>query len=287
MDTIVYLEYVKKWEAFGKYACDYSLREHFLEDYRVIRVCIRENIPESMKTGLCRGKKYPNRISGFWNFVFLFGRRLKRSFQTYEQNRKRKLMGKQLGSEVAQMLKPSDEVWVCRDESDAGDMWFNEIFPFAEFTHFMRREWIFRLLPAAFGCHFVVLGNADCLEEVFWKLASQMKSVLWIAPDQLAGEEIEDFAEEFYQETGLAIRLRYLPAHRVYGQMVIPEHEVREPVTILDFTTGKHIVRFYPKKGSVWMDMASEREKERRICARDLSCELISLRKQWKKLPFA
>ncbi len=282
MDTIIYLGYVKN-EASTVGGCSYTLKEHRLQDYRVIKLLVQEQVPIIVDRQNCS----KNFVRRFGRSVVALGQRMKYRYELRMQDRARKLMVEGLRQELAAMLEDTDDVQLCYDEAVGRDLWVRRLLPFREFEDYLQKEWVYRLLPEATNHHFVVFGKVSCVEEVFWKLAPHMKSLLWVVPDRTAEEEIEDFAEEFYQETGLAIRLQFLPANTSYGQLTIGNSSVREPVNILDFTGGKHIPRFEPPKGSVWLDVASDGDKERRICARGLPCKLISLRKQWKKLPFA
>ena len=206
-------------------------------------------------------------------------------FHKRRQNLTRRDVGEKLRRELLTCLQERDVVCLCYDESVPEDSWVRRILPFQEFDGFLQRDWVFRLLQQA-GCHhFMVLGDAPYIKEVLWLLAPRMKSLFWIPPDRAAEEDLEDFAEEFYQETGLAIQLQFLPLEAGYGQLVIPDCLFRESLNILDFTEGKYIPRFMPPAGSVWLDMASSRDKERRVLARKLPCSFVSLRKQWKNEP--
>ncbi len=291
MDTIVYLSYVKKSETGDSRECSYVLKEHKLGDYRLIKVCVKEKLSEENMTFLEKssfGKKCSkSSVREICFDLFSLGKRLRCRRSRRQQGSRRRAMVEELKQELASLLEERDEVYLCVDENVGRDCWIRSILPFEEFDAYLKREWVYRLMEEACHPHFVVLGDVPYSKELLWKLAPRMKSLLWIAPDRAVEEELEDFAEEFYQETGLAIHLQFLPADTTYGQYAIPDYLVREAVNIVDLTEGKHIPCIQPAKGSIWFNCAPNLDKERRIEARRLPCRVISLRKQWKKVPFA
>lgn len=298
MDTIVYLSYVKKIETDDGGECKYALKEHTMQDYRLIKVLIKEQFPEAdevfSETKSIWGKMC-NKLT-LWSKpfvrgrsfdIFALGRRLRCRRQRRLQEQTRHRMSEALKQELAICLEERDDVYLCFDDTVGRDSWIRSILPFREFDAYLERDWVYRLMEEAGHPHFVVLGDVAYSKELLWRFAPYMKSLVWIAPDRAAEEELEDFAEEFYQETGLAIRLQFLPMDTTYGQFVIPEYMVKEAVNIVDLTEGKHVPRFEPPKGSTWLCCAADSDKEHRIEARRLSCSVISLRKQWKNAPFA
>lgn len=298
MDTIIYLSYVKKNKTGLPGECRYVLQEHRIQDYRLIKVRVEEwfaeadRIPSGTKSvsGKIRNKFswWSKPFAGGRSFdVFAVGKRLRCRRLRRLQEQVRHKMSEQLRQELAACLNERDEVFLCFDETAGKELWVRSILPFDEFDAYLRRDWVYRLLEEACYPHFVVLGDVPYSKELLWRLAPCMKSILWIAPDRSAEEELEDFAEDFYQETGLAIRLQFLPADSTYGQLVIPEYQMKEAVNIVDLTEEKYIPRLETPKGSIWFNCASNLDKERRIEARRLSCRVISLRKQWKNTPFA
>lgn len=274
MDTIVYLEYVSHDVQDRHETCDYILKEHLIQDYRLIKVQVWETL----------GQRMVRRAR--WD-VFSINKRLQKRRKERLKHQNRSYMSGQLRLELAEYLEERDEVFLCYDESVKADSWVRDILPFSEFADYLQWDWVVRLLPKACNHHFLVLGDVPCIKEVLWELAPRMKSVSWVAPDLVAEDLLEDFAEDFYQETGLAIRLEFLPTDITYGQLVIPDDFVKEAVTVLDFAEGKHIPHYCPPKGSLWLNMTADRDKERRIRVRGLKCEVISLRKQWKNAPIA
>lgn len=290
MDTIVYLSYMQN-KAGDSNSCSYVLKEHKFRDYRLIKILVQEKFVEEERAFSkknvfgAKGGKLSCRKTNF--DFWALGERLRCRRNRRQQERQRRTMKEELRRELASRLEERDEVYLCWDETADRDSWIGNILPFREFDEYLKREWVYRLMEEACNSHFVVLGDVVYSRELLWTLAPRMKSLLWIAPDRAAEEELEDFAEEFYQETGLAIHLQFLSADTTYGQLVVPDYLVREAVNIVDLTEGKHIPRIQPVKGSVWLNCSANLDKERRIEARRLSCRVISLRKQWKKVPFA
>lgn len=235
----------------------YELQRFEPEDYQFIRVSIAEPQEE------IRGPR-------FW--------------REHRKRRARADLTSRIREELVSFLDGYGDNMLFYEDSPAADDWLREVLPLPEFEGYLQRTWVRRLLSRAVNPHFVVLGNVPYLHELLGELAPRMKSVLWIAPDLTYQEQLEEFAEDFYQEYGLAIRLYFLPDNGTYAQMRIPEDRYREPVTVLDFTGDKYIPSFEPLEGSVWLDMASVLEKERRIEARRLKAAYISLKKQWRDL---
>ncbi len=187
--------------------------------------------------------------------------------------------------ELAELLDEMGDSFLLYEDALPQNSWVRGLLPLPEFDAYLQPKWIRKLLPSAVHDHFVVLGSVPCLKELLCELAPRMKSLLWVAPDLTYQEMLEDFAEDFYQEYGLAINLHFLPVGGTYGQVRIQDNRYSEPVNILDFTEEKYLPVFSPPAGSVWLDMASVYEKERRIEARRLQVRYVSLKKLWEGQP--
>lgn len=270
MDTIIYVSYAHRNMTDIP---EYELKEHLFEDYRVLRLKVWEKPPER-EGGKSRGGT-PFFRADLLIRQFYYRYRQKRLWNRFLQN---------LKNDVGSVLSQRGENYICFDAGVGKNCFVRSLFSLPEFDEFMQAKWVQQLLPHAVCTDFVVLGDGVALKQILWEMAPYMKSLWWIAPDPAAEDLLEVFAEEFYQETGLAIRLEFLKAGTTYGQLVVPDGVVSKPVNILDFTDDKHIPGLYPPPGSVWLDMSSREEKERRIRARGLSCDFVSLRKQWKNL---
>ncbi len=248
-----------------------------LQDYQLIRVTIRETLPK-----FSEGPGERRRTSGAGHpfRTLLTQLRSRRSNRILEQVRAG--MQSALYAELAPLLDDRGDNYIVYADNLPSES-FAGLLPLPEFDDYGRPKWIRRLLTYAVHADFIVLGDAPCLHEMLCELAPRIKTLLWIAPDLTAQEQMEDFAEDYYQEYGLAINLRFLPHDSTYGQVRIPDRQFRAPVNILDFTGGKYLPDFCPPEGSVWLDFASLTEKERRIEARRLKVCYVSLQKLWRK----
>lgn len=277
MDTIVRLCYQTEPQTSGahrhrrKPECTCHLEAVPLQDYRLIRVTICGPLPETA------GKRERGPGEGFWR-----GGNVRRSDRS--RKRCRAELQAALCGELAPLLDDyGDNYLVFGDNLPPKQ--FGGLLPLPEFDAYDNPKWIRRLLVHAVHPDFIVLGDIPCLQALLCELAPRMKTLCWLAPDLTAREQMEDFAEDFYQEYGLAINLQFVPDGNTYGRMCIPAQQFRTPVNVLDFTGEKYLPAFCPPEGSVWLDFASLPEKERRIEARRLKVSYLSLQKQWRKSP--
>lgn len=164
-------------------------------------------------------------------------------------------------------------------DNPAAKVW-QKLWKWKEFDLYTELSWVRLLMPFAVNHHFVVLGSAPCVPEILTQYADRMKSLRWIMDEtygEAHSEELEDFAEEFYQEQGLAVtieRVQNLGTFRL---------NCAEPSNILDFTGEDRVLAGETGKGSVWLDMCSSEEKCRRFTQRGAGIKYISLREKWRK----
>lgn len=277
MDTIVYLCYKHraiKQEENSQSFCSYDMTEHIRKDYRVIKIRIVE----------C--EETPVELSEPSHLHVLARMRRKRSKrkQRERQQEARQKAVQAIQQELVALLQEWDENMLCYDGAVPQDCWVRRILPFWELQEFTEHKWVERLLEEGRGHHFIVLGESSCIKQILWELSSRMKSLLWVIAAQGHEESLEEFAEEFYLETGLAMQLQIVPEKTSYGRYRLPGSLSQEPVTVLDFLVDNRLPDLQLPKGSVWLDMTSNEDKERRIVARGWTCKVISLRKQWKNL---
>lgn len=157
-------------------------------------------------------------------------------------------------------------------------MW-RDCFPVPEFGGYGRLFWVERLLPKAPLPHFVILGTSPDIHEVIERLAHRMKSLRWILLEEDCGQEQLDFVEDFYTEYGLAVTLQPLDAGETYRRMRLV---CGTPVNVLDFTGEPHINLSEVAEGSIWLDMMSVEEKQRRIVGRGVGIVYHSLKEEWR-----
>lgn len=171
---------------------------------------------------------------------------------------------------------------VLLDDNPVAEIW-KRVWKIREFTAYTESQWVWQLMPFAVNHHFIVLGEASCIPELLRQSADRMKSLRWVVDETYArvhSEELEDFAESFYQEQGLAVTIE--PVQGKYGFEKL--HSVcREPSNILDFTGEDNISARWAAKNSIWLDMWSSEEKCRRIARRSGEIKYISLREKWRQ----
>lgn len=175
-----------------------------------------------------------------------------------------------------------DNFLVCMGRASQGSD-ARRLVPLPLFDKYLERQWAQRLLPYGICHHFIILGTAPYLPQMLGRMAPRMKSLLWILPDHSHARMLEDFTEDFYQEYGLAINLRYLPINESYGQFRMEGDLGKEPLNVWDFTGDRHVPNIIPAPGSIWLDMASMEEKEKRVAVRMPGVTYLSLKKQWRQ----
>lgn len=152
-----------------------------------------------------------------------------------------------------------------------------------EFAGFMELQWARLLMSHAVCPHFVVLGEAPCIPQLMDQYADRMKSLRWIVNEacwETQREELEDFAECFYQEQGLAVTIERVQGKGAFEKL---RPACKEPANILDFTGEDKVSAGWAEKGSIWLDMGSSEEKCRRIVQRNSELQYYSLRERWRQ----
>lgn len=175
---------------------------------------------------------------------------------------------------------PSRNRETCADgEAPVLPLLWQKHFQGKAFRGYAQQFWVEQLLPQAAQPHFVILGTAPCLFHVIEKCADRMKSLRWILPETDCDEDLLGFVEDFCTEYGLAIMLEPLQsaAELKRLRLVCPE-----PVNVLDFTGEAYMAVSDLPKGSVWLDMLSVEEKQRRVIARGTGITYVSLKEKWK-----
>ena len=171
---------------------------------------------------------------------------------------------------------------VLMDDNPVAGMW-GKVWQTGEFTAFTELQWVQQLMPFASNHHFIVLGMAACIPELLQQYAERMKSLRWIIDEAYArthSEELEEFAENFYQEQGLAVTMEQVPGRYGFERL---QPVCKEPSSILDFTGEDKVAAGWAAKGSIWLDMWSSEEKCRRITQRNTGIQYFSLREKWKQ----
>lgn len=152
-------------------------------------------------------------------------------------------------------------------------------FEWREFADYTGRFWVEQLMPEAALPHFVILGTAGCIPELLGKYARGMKSLRWILAEADRTPELEEFVEDFYIESGLAVSLQILPEPKEFKRLQLV---CALPSNILDFTGEPGIGTCGVAEGSIWLDMRSVEEKRRRILGRGPGISYFSIKEKWK-----
>ena len=147
------------------------------------------------------------------------------------------------------------------------------------FRGYAQQFWVEQLLPQAVHPHFIILGTAHGLFDMIEKWAGRMKSLRWILQETDCDEELTGFVEDFCTEYGLAIMLEPLQGAAALKRLRLT---CPQPVNVLDFTGEAYMAVSDVPRGSVWLDMFSVEEKQRRIMARGTGITYVSLKEKWK-----
>lgn len=171
---------------------------------------------------------------------------------------------------------------VLSGDNPVAELWRRE-WKTEEFKGYTELRWIQPLTSHITGPHFIVLGTASCIPQLLQQCADRMKSLRWIVEEaymQTHREELEDFAENFYQEQGLAVTIEQVQGRHGFERMQL---FCREPVNILDFTGEDKVAAGWAAEGSIWLDLWSSEEKCRRMVQRNAGIHYFSLREKWRQ----
>lgn len=165
-----------------------------------------------------------------------------------------------------------------------GDEWlageWKRFWNIPEFRDYKEFRWVKPLLTQAEGPDFILLGTAPCIPLVLQHCARRMKSLHWYLREEDCTEEVQEFAEDFYIEYGLAITMQPLGGRNPFRTMGLKS---KEPVCVLDFTEEEKIFAAELAEGSIWLDFSSAEEKGKRIRRLASGVRYDSLKQQWKR----
>ncbi len=147
------------------------------------------------------------------------------------------------------------------------------------FQDYTRLRWVTPLLDGVCAANFIFLGASDCAFELLELCSPKMKSLRWILQEQEDSPEIQDFAEDFYEEYGLAITFQFLSG-KPFRTLRLAS---REPVCVLDFTEEKNVSAGELAQGSVWLDFRSIEAKDRRLQRLAPGVCYRSMKKFWSR----
>lgn len=169
--------------------------------------------------------------------------------------------------------------FLSRGEEWLAGRW-KEFWNIPEFQDYREFRWVKPLLTQAKGPCFILLGTAPCIPLLLPQCARRMKSLHWYLREEDCTEEIQEFAEDFYVEYGLAITMQPLEGRNVFRTLRL---ESKEPVCVLDFTEEEKIFAGELAEGSVWLDFSSVEEKGRRVQRLAPGVRYDSLKRRWKQ----
>lgn len=224
-------------------------------------------------------------------------RRLKLQQQEYMQQmqeyeeRRRELAGsiRQLREEVFSEVERAggmDDICCVYEDSlrfltegggEAALCW-KQVWDIREFGDYKKLRWVLPLLEYAEYSDFILLGMADCIPEMLEKLARRMKSLRWYLDREELEEKAQDWAEDFYEEYGLAVTMQGLTGRNAFRQLKL---QSGTPVCVLDFTEEGTVYAGSLARGSIWLDFASADEKAGRMCRQAPEVCYMSLKRYW------
>ncbi len=170
-----------------------------------------------------------------------------------------------------------------RQDRDIGEelagIW-REYWRVPEFEEYLELRWTEPLLVYARLHHFVALGTAPCIFELFSLCARRMKSLRWFLKEADHTVELQEAVADFYEEYGAAASIQTLEGERPYARLLL---ETRDPVCVLDFTGDPRVPVSGLARGSIWIDFMSLEERERRIAAQGSGIAYFSLKETWRR----
>lgn len=159
------------------------------------------------------------------------------------------------------------------------ELW-NKYCALPEFDAYMQDRWAELLFPNIRHADLLVLGYSFSLLTCLRQRGARIKSLKWLLPKQFYREDMKQFEEDFYYEFGLVMDLQVLSGEQEYRRIPIRS---KKPVTVIDFSGEDKLFVGELAPGSIWIDMASLDEKQRRIEGLLGSISYISLKKKWKQ----
>ena len=147
-----------------------------------------------------------------------------------------------------------------------------------EFCAYKSLRWVKPLLTYAGHADFILLGTADCIPAVLAQLARHMRSLQWYICPEDDEEDVQNWAEDFYEDSGLAAGVKKLDDAQSFRALNI---DSGVPVCVLDFTEETKTFAKKLARKSIWLDFASVEEKSRGMARQAAGIEYMSLKKYW------
>ena len=169
--------------------------------------------------------------------------------------------------------------FLTKEEAEISELW-GRYWNISEFWDYHAFRWVKPLLPSVKGPEFILLGSASCIPLLLDHCARKMKSLCWYLREEDCGEEVQEFAEDFYTEYGLAITLVPLAGRNAFRSLRLKSGK---PVCVLDFTEEEKIYAGELSEGSIWLDFGSVEEKKQRMQRLSPGVRYESLKSLWRR----
>lgn len=148
------------------------------------------------------------------------------------------------------------------------------------FRGYFEEEWVLYLMRHGDLNHFVILGKAECIPQIFLQYVRRMKSMRWVLLERQFGEEEQELVDVIYDEYGLAVEVRLLNEEKDYRRMRL---NCQVPTVVIDFCEEEKISGADVAEGSIWLDITSSELKRQRLEGHNSGIRYFSLKKEWKQ----
>lgn len=171
-----------------------------------------------------------------------------------------------------------------------------------EFKDYREWKWAEKLIVHAKYHHYVILGKAPCVPDILYSYCRWMRSVRWLLTEEDFSVDVQEFLNDFYKETGLAIETELVLAEDTGMVSKLSEIDMEKskmtecirpyarvyltasrPVNVIDFSGEEKISACGIPQGSIWLDMDSQEGKCRRMEVRTPGVHYFSLKQRWKQ----
>lgn len=151
----------------------------------------------------------------------------------------------------------------------------------AEFRDYTSPFWIEQTLPQHLPPRFLILGRNQNICPILERCTNRLKSIHWLLPEKDCTSDFRDYLDAFYEEYGLVISYRtYSDTGQLRrGALTCPEETV-----IFDFTREGYVQAAGVARGSIWLDLHSMEEKQKKMECRNPGVFYFSLKKKWKQV---
>ena len=144
----------------------------------------------------------------------------------------------------------------------------------------VKGPWVEEQVTGGKFTDYCILGYRWELLRPLWKKAARLRNLDWYLTGRQWTKEVREFVEELEWEYGLLTNVHILDSPKEYEKI---RWYVTKPVKVID-ATGKTNVRVTGlPRGSVYEDMYSVGDKERRIQEKGIPITYCSMEKRWRQ----